>query len=115
MLRRRGAIGRAAHLLAFAALALNAFVVVPHIHWISAGTVAGIAASGEPDGAPSAPKPDCPIWMAHGAAGAALPAPAVALPPPVAETAAARRSPTEASVSRPPAPFAARAPPDSTV
>jgi hypothetical protein len=54
--------------------------------------------------------------MAHGTGGAALPAPAVAVPPPpFAERAAARLAATEIAVSRAAAPFAARAPPASTV
>ncbi|HEX9836691.1 MAG TPA: hypothetical protein VGB90_07540 [Alphaproteobacteria bacterium] len=112
ILRRRGAIGRAGHLLAIAALALNAFVVAPHVHLVSPA----IAAPGEPDSAPPAPKHDCPIWMAHGTAGAALPAPFVAVPPPpFACGASVRLVAADISGSRGPAPFAARAPPESTV
>ena len=116
ILHRRGAIGRAARQLAFAALALHSLVVAPHVHFASAGAIAGIAAAGEPTDAPAAPKHDCPIWMAHGTAGAALPAPFVAVPPPpFACGASVRLVAADISGSRGPAPFAARAPPESTV
>ena len=117
ILRRRGAIGRAGRVLAVAALALYSLVVAPHVHLAAAVATAQLAPSGNPDDSPPVPlHRDCPIWMAHGTAGAALPAPAVALPPPpFAECAVARLAAIEIIVARPPAPFAARAPPAATV
>jgi len=95
-MRARSTWRRFGLVLATLSLALYAFVVAPHVHALSDN-----------------PK-DCPIWVAHGAAGAAVEAPDVALALPEFASVVSDRAPAPFRlVTHSIAPFAARAPPAS--
>jgi len=80
--------------LATLSLALFAFVVAPHVH----------AAGDNPKA--------CPIWAAHGPAGAAVEAPPVVVATPDVAPIASDPTPQgDVAFARAVAPFAARAPP----
>ena len=84
--------------LALLALALQAVIVAPHVH-----------ALGTADR-------DCPVWVAHGPANTAVPACDVIVPLPAFARVDSDPVPArEIAIARPPAPFAARAPPASMV
>jgi hypothetical protein len=82
--------------LATLSLVLYAFLVAPHVH----------AMSDNPR--------DCPVWAAHGAAGAAVETPDIALEPPTFATVVSDRAPQSFRLtSHHVASFEARAPPTS--
>jgi hypothetical protein len=97
-MRARSTGRRIGLVLASLSLALFALVVVPHVH----------AAADNPQ--------SCPIWAAHGPAGAAVETPEIALAS--VDYVAASSDPVQsgaAPTARVALPFSARAPPASTV